>query len=266
MRRFIMSALVAVTAIGVLFSLGDAQQGDKKSIVTTSPNASWYFFSFDADIDTALEFVDELDSFVQMDGTDKIEIVSAQAADTKQRLRITGISKFDSTLRTEYMRTNGTTVVTSVDSFYAFEHAVIDSGVDATGAITIRNANGDATIATITIGQTQTYEAQKFFMRGSSGYVTQWTAGVTSTTGTVKFELRAYPDYTDVRDMGDGYAVVDVIMLPAALGGETHVFNPPRLIDSAYGFLTVFAIGGANNSDGYVSVEGYTRSAPRDQY
>ena len=216
----------------------------------------WHVFAYDDDLDATAELIAEPDAFANLAATDTIEIVSAQAADTCV-VEVVGY-KADSTRYVSRVTVNGTTGGKTADTFYAFEYARIDSGGEMTGALTIRRDTGDTFISTVLVGHLQDYAAIKLggmkTTRGSA--ITTWTVGVTDSTGSINAELRIYDDYTDIRDMTDGYRIADRIFIGADLKSETRVYPQPIHIPR-FGFAAVYATGGVANSDAYTVMQGY---------
>jgi len=216
-------------------------------------------YAEDADLDGAYEIVALDGAFAQIAATDSIEILPAAAADSG-RVIIGGILA-DSTYHEEYVRFSGTNVVPTVKKYLYYESARIDSGHALTAALGIRRATGDTHISEIAVGKTQDYTAHYFPGKHELAQVELWQAGVTSTTGTVNFELRWYHDWQGSRGTSGktGYNVLDRILLPATLGESTeHILNVNLEngsfpgVSRAQGFLAVYGLGGTANADGKV--------------
>lgn len=88
--------------------------------------------------------------FTQMTVTETVRIVSAQAGDTTQTVTITG-RKADGSLASETLSLNGTTVVTSVNTYERLLKA--EMSATATGIVTVARTTGPTTIRTIPIGE-----------------------------------------------------------------------------------------------------------------
>jgi len=216
----------------------------------------WSISGSDDDIDAAYELITELDTtFAQLAAEDSLEVVSASAADITQSVTISGIDD-DGNKNSETIAldtTAGTTAITSVLTWRYVDQVTVDA--ECAGAITVRRATGDTFITSIPIGSLDATMIQHFNGEQDT-YITGWRASVTTTTGTVIFELREYPDDADCLDAGDGYRVLDSIALTNVLSTQDRPFNQP-IKCSAGGWICVYAIGGAANSDGTVTLQGY---------
>lgn len=215
----------------------------------------WTIFGADDDIDTSAELITELDTtYAQLSAEDSLEVLSSDAADTSQTVTISGINDSGEyvTVTRALDTTNGTTVVTVSGTFRYVDQVSVDK--ECAGTITIRKASGDTFITSIPIGQLQATMAQHF--NGTENtYLTAWRASVTTTTGTLLFQLRWYPDDADCLDAGDGFQILDEIQFTNVHGTQQHSLHRTKL--PAGGWLAVYAIGGSNNADGSVTVWGF---------
>jgi hypothetical protein len=214
--------------------------------------SGWSVFGSDDDIDTAAQLITELDTtYAQLAAEDKIEILSSEAADITQTVTVEGIDSNGDRIKEEISLT-GSTAVTSANTFRYIDQAILD--IACTGAVTIRRATGDTFIISIPIGSLEAGVVQHFNGEKDS-YLTGWYASVTSTTGTVSYELRYYPDDSKCLAPTTSYIVLDTILLTNALGDTYHPL--PMIKCSKGGWITVYATGGSANSDGAVRIEGY---------
>lgn len=229
-----------------------------------SARSTWSIWATNDDVDeSAYELIADYDSWAQITETDKIELVSADAADSTMRVVLVGIDKRDSTRYVEKVQLKGTSVATTADSFYALEYAFVDSGDAPVGAVTIRDASGNTAITTIAATKMIDYVGHKFMYGSTLGkktrsYVTGWWGQVLTTTGTISLQLRWYPELRgNAYDLADGFYVIDTIVLPATVGAEAwHVFpQPVELVGP--GILAIYGLGGAANSDCNVMMQGY---------
>jgi hypothetical protein len=215
----------------------------------------WSVFASDDDIDTDAQLITELDTtYAQLAAEDNIEILSAEAADITQTVTIEGIDSNGNRIKEEIAldTTAGTTAVTSTNTFRYIDQASLD--IACTGAVTIRRATGDTFIISIPIGSLEAGIVQHFNGEKDS-YLTGWYASVTSTTGTVSYELRFYPDDSKCLAPTTSYIVVDTIILSNELSDSYH--SLPTIKCPRGGWIAVYATGGASNSDGAVRIEGY---------
>lgn len=95
------------------------------------------------DVDTRIIFTD-------ISAADTVEVVSANAGDTTQTVTITG-RRADGVIVSDALSLNGTTVVTSTETFERILKVVMDS--DAAGIVTVRKQSDNVTIGNIPIGE-----------------------------------------------------------------------------------------------------------------
>jgi hypothetical protein len=217
----------------------------------------WSIYGADDDIDTTPQLITELDTtYKQLAVADKIEVLSASAADITQTITIKGIDN-SGNLITETIvlnTSNGTTAVTSTATFRYIDQVSVSAS--CAGVITIRRATGDTFIVSIPVGALEATVVQHF---NGEKYttLTNWRASVTSTTGTVAFQLRWYPD--DSSCLNTAFATSDSIVLD-----EISLTNALDTMDrdvniklSPGGWIAVVATGGSANSDGSVTLQGF---------
>jgi hypothetical protein len=88
--------------------------------------------------------------YTQMTVTETVRVVSGNAGDTTQTLTITG-RKADGSIATEVLSLNGTTVVTSSNTYERLLKA--DLSATAAGIVTVARTTGPTTIRTIPVGE-----------------------------------------------------------------------------------------------------------------
>ena len=207
-------------------------------------------FGADDDIDATAELITELDTtYVQLAAEDQIEILSA-TTDITQYVTVTGIDNNGKRISETNLLT-GTTEVLSTATFRYIDQVSVDK--ECAGVITIRRET-NTFITSIPIGQLQATMVQHFNGEKKS-YLEAWRASVTSTTGSVLFQLRWYPDDADCLDPTDGFLLVDEIQLTNVLSTQQHSLHRTYL--PAGGWLAVYGTGGSANSDGSVTVWGF---------
>jgi len=215
----------------------------------------WSIFAADDDIDTSAQLVTDLDTtYAQLAAADKIEIVSASAADITQTITVKGIDSNGNQVKEEIAlnTTAGTTQVTSDTTFLYIDQ--IGTDIPCAGVVTVRRGTGDTFINSIPAGGMEGQVVQHFNGEKDS-YVTGWWAAVTSTTGTVDYRLYWYPDDSKCLSPTTGFVTLDTITLTNALDESYHPL--PSIKCPRGGWLTVLATGGSANSDGAVRIEGY---------
>jgi hypothetical protein len=215
----------------------------------------WVVFGSDDDIDTAAQLITELDTtYAQLAAEDNIEVLSASASDITQTVTVEGIDSAGNRIKEDIAldTTDGTTVMTSTNIFRYIDQVSLDD--TCAGAVTIRRKTGDTFIISVPIGALEATVVQHFNGEKDT-YLTGWYASVTTTTGTVSYELRYYADDADCLVVTTGYKVLDTIVLTNALGDAEH--SLPNIKCPAGGWIAVYATGGQNNSDGAVRIQGY---------
>ncbi len=215
----------------------------------------WSIHGADDDIDTAGGLITELDTtYAQLAAEDTLEIVSAAAGDITQTITISGIDNSGNRIVESIAldTADGTTVVGSTNTFRYVDQ--VETDIECAGAITVRRATGDTFITSIPIGQLQATMVQHFNGEKHS-FITGWEANVTSTTGTVLFQLRWYPDDADCLDAADGFRVLDEIQFNNVHDNQYRPFSQP-IKCPAGGWIAVWGTGGSDNADGSVTVQG----------
>ncbi len=211
----------------------------------------WTVFGADDDIDDSAELITELDStYAQLAAEDQIEILS-DGSDTTQYVTVTGIDD-DGKRISETVLLTGTTEVLTAATFRYIDQVSVDA--ECTGTITIRRETNTfiTSIPAGTLGATMV----QHFNGEKNSYITGWRASVTSTTGTVIFQLRAYLDDADCLDAGDGYLILDEIQLNNVHSTQDRPFKQAIKVPAG-GWIAVYGTGGAVDSDGSVTFQGY---------
>jgi hypothetical protein len=250
---------IVVAVFFVLLMAGIAFAGTSDSIYERwKPGEvkGWTVYANDDDVDeSAYEMITELDTtYAQLAAADTIEIVSSDASDITQTVTVYGINsagkKASESIALD--TTAGTTAVESDTTFTYIDQVEVDA--ECAGVITVRRATGDTFITSIPIGQLDAQMAQHFNGEYKT-YITGWSARCTSTTGSIILQLRWYPDDADCLDAGDGYKVLDEIIFTNELGSDSGIMGNPILVPAG-GWIAVYGIGGAANSDCSVTIQG----------
>ena len=222
------------------------------------PDRDWVIHCADADIDeSAMELVTALaTTYAQLAAEDSLEIVSSSAADITQTVSVVTIDDEGNRVENSIALDTaaGTTAVTLPGGTHRYyDHATIDA--ECAGTITIRRATGSTFIDSIEIGQTRSYVAQHF--NGDLvTYVDGWQVTNVAGTDDVKFQLRWYKDDADCLDPGDGFEVIDTIVITAAqMDSPRHDLGGKRKFPAG-GWLCVYAIGGTADESVTVTVTG----------
>lgn len=154
--------------------------------------------------------------FTQMAANDTVRIVSSAAGDTTQTVAITG-RLADGSLASETLSLNGTTVVTSVNTYERLLKA--EMSATATGTVTVARTTGPTTIRTIPAGE-RGFQAMFQQLASSTTGATNWYEKifVKNTNGTL-----ALTSATIILN-ADPQAVF-TFGLAAALDGSTTTTN-----------------------------------------
>lgn len=212
----------------------------------------------DSDIDASFELVAKDGSYAQLAAADSLVFLLSAATDSV-RVRAVLI-RLDSTRVDTLIRLKGANADTTDRKYLFVESAAVDSGLAMTGTMTVTQWSDGAHVTQIAIGDRTDYGPAQYFVTKKERrvYVAHWKAGVTTTTGTVEFELRWYRDWASAYSPDAKYEVVDTIVLPAALGGEVGAIKRPLLLGNwgtRRGWISVWAKGGSVDSDGYAIIQ-----------
>lgn len=249
MKRFLISLLFMFFIVSLGFA-GEVETVVERDII--SENVGWNVYASDDDMDTAGGLVTELDTtFAQLAAEDQIEVVSSSASDTTQTVTVAGIDNSGNRISEDFTVT-GTTVVLSSATFRYIDQVSVD--IECAGTITVQRET-NTFIISIPVGQLDAQVSQHFNGENVS-YITGWRASVTSTTGTVLYELRFYPDDADCLDSADGYQVLDAIQFTNALGTDSGAIGNP-IKCSAGGWIVIWQTSGTDNADGNITIQGY---------
>jgi len=247
MKKMLVSIVFALIMFSAMASDATYERNRPNEVV------GWSVFGSDDDIGTSYELITELDTtYAQLAAEDTLEVISASASDTAQTVTVTGVDNSGEKVSESYLLT-GATVVSGTLTFRYVDQ--VSSDKECAGAITVRRDTGDTFITSIPVGFLDAGMVQHFNGEETS-YITGWRASCTSTTGTLIFELREYPDDADCLDAGDGYRVLDSIVFTNVLGTQNRPFPQP-IKCSAGGWIAVYCDGGTDNADGSVTVQGF---------
>lgn len=108
--------------------------------------------------------------FTQMASNDTVRVVSASAGDTSQTVTITG-RKVDGSLASETLNLNGTTPVTSSNTYERLLKA--EMSATAAGIVTVARSTGPTTIRTIPVGE-RGFQAMFQQLASSTSGATSW--------------------------------------------------------------------------------------------
>ena len=218
----------------------------------------WSIHVMDDDIDTTAELITELDTtYAQMSPADQIEVLSSyDSTDEDVTVTIVGIDNSGNRI-SEDLDISGSTAVLSTATFRFVEQAYADS--EPIGVITVQDED-DTFITSIPAGALESSVLQRFTGEKNT-YITGWWASALTSTGTVRLELRWYPDDDDCLSPDvAGYKVLDEIYIDSAVTSPyspaPHVFAQPIELPSG-GWMAVYGTGGAVNADAAVTVQGF---------
>uniref|UniRef100_A0A6M3IIU7 Uncharacterized protein n=1 Tax=viral metagenome TaxID=1070528 RepID=A0A6M3IIU7_9ZZZZ len=248
-KRFALIAVLLLFVAGPTFGQvavpGKYAKGQPDKVITV--------YGEDDDIDAAYELIAGYDSYAQMAANDSLEVVLGTdgTATDSVRYQTRGI-RSDSLAAMEIGRVSGAEIDTLSTNWMFFESVLIDSGKSAgSDATYIRRLGAGVTSSVIAAGDADDRVCQYFASKGERAFIHSWQAGVTSTTGTVNFQLRLYPDWRAARGTS-GYTyfrVLDHVALTATQS-ESEV-RPLDIYLPVGSWLAVYGLGGAANSDGW---------------
>lgn len=254
MKRILVMVLAAVLCFSFSSFAADAVYEHDK----TSETVGWSIYGADDDVDTAYQLITELNTtYAQLAAEDTIEVLSSSVSDVLQSVTIEGINNKGNRIKEDIAlnTTTGTTEATSSNTFRYIDQAFLNSGTSA-GTITIRRATGDTFITSIPAGSMESTQVQHFNGEKNS-YITGWGATVSSTIASIIFDLRWYPDDARCLAPTTGYRLIDQITLPnSSIANEPHPFAQPVKCPAG-GWITIHAIGGANDADAAILIQGY---------
>lgn len=248
LKKILVSAVLVLLLCVPAYAVDAVYNRDRPSEVV-----GWTLFGADDDIDTTAELITELDTtYAQLAAEDNIEIVSASDDDVTQSITVTGIDEYGKKI-SETLEVSGTSAITSSATFRYVDQVYTDAPMLYT--LTVRRATGNTFITSIPAGAMQAGMAQHFNGEKDT-YLTYWKASVTSTTGSVIFDLRWYPDDSYCLAPTTGYYLIDQIVLTNELSSDNNWFAQPVKLPYG-GYLAIYGTGGQNNSDGSVTLQGY---------
>lgn len=198
-------------------------------------------------------------AFTQMSDAQKIEVLSA-SADTTQTVTVYGIDNATGKRASESIALNGTTPVSGAITFRYYEGAYLDK--ECAGAIVIQKFD-DTDISGITVGDLSDYVLQHFTGEKDS-YITMFSVGTDNDCpDTVTFDIRWYPDDADCLDTGDGFLILDRLVVHAETLTNVNIVDPaphvyPQPIRCpAGGWISVWGTPTTTNSEGSALLQGF---------
>jgi len=205
-------------------------------------------------------------TYAQNDAEDQIEVVSSSASDTTQYVTVWGIDNGGKKIKEKMGPLTGATVVLSSATFRYVENAYMDT--EAAGTVTVQDEDNNL-IAEIEIGSLNTGIAQHFNGEDES-YISYFRAGMWGRSKrAINFELRWYPDDADSLDAGDGFEVLDRIMVGGGYDCDERTYNQspapsiyPMPIGPlpAGGWICVYATGvDGDTCNGWCTLQGFDR-------
>lgn len=214
----------------------------------------WSIFVVDDDIDTSSQLITELNTtYSQLAAEDNIEIVSSSASDVGQIVKVEGINNTGYRVK-ENVTLNGTTFATSSDTFRYIDQLSVSP--TTAGIITLRRATGDTFVNSIPAGLLEAGVIQHF-NGGKDSYLSGWRAAMSTTAGSIVYDLRFYPNDADcLVNTNTGYKLIDQITLNNDTYSQDNPF-PQRVKCPAGGWIVIKAISDRNDLNGSASIQGY---------
>lgn len=207
-------------------------------------------------------------TYAQNDGVDQIEFVSSDSGDTTQYITVIGIDQYGDKIKQRVILT-GDTVVLSTATWLYFENAWLDA--EAVGTVTIQDEDNNS-IAEIEIGSLNTGIAQHFNGEEQS-HIAYFRAGMWGRSKrAINFELRWYPEDADCLDAGDGFEVLDRIMVGGGYDCDERTYNQapcPSIYPMPIGplpkggWICIYATGvDGDTCNGWATVQGFDIEVP----
>lgn len=229
----------------------------------------WHLHCVNTNIGSSLELMaPSTFTYAQNDGVDELEFASSSTGDTTQYITAYGIDLNGKKVSQRCLLTGQTVVNTAVTWLY-FENAWLDAECAGTVAIDDDDAN---LIAEIEIGSLNTGIVQHFNGEEES-YITYFRAGMWGRSkDSINFELRWYPEDADCLDAGDGFEILDRIMVGGGYNTEERTANQapcPSIYPTPIGplpkggWICVYASGAKYDTcNGWATLQGFDVEVP----
>lgn len=253
MKQILFLCLIFILTISITYALETKRERNQ-----TKEIIGFHDVYSDDDVDTSGGQIATADTaYAQISAVDEIELVSSSDTDTSPThiITVTGLDA-NGKRQTESITLTGTTVVASTNTWTAIESAYMN--ILPTGDITIRKESDNTFITQILASTRQTTDAVRFAGEYDM-YITNITYGTSTSTGDIVFETRRWGTVAELIT-GTYYEVIDYCAVAkwstAAANDVPHPF-PSALKIPAGGAITIHGVGGTNNSDAYVTLDGY---------
>lgn len=220
----------------------------------------WMVVASDDDVDGTAAVMTELDTtYVQMATASTIYAVSTDSNDITQTLYVSGITTAGKKVTTTWLLTGDTQVAESSVTYSYVDQTWLDK--ECAGTVSVKYGAGGTLINSIEIGSLKGDIGQHFNGEDYS-YIQSWQA-TSNSLGDKTLQLRWYPDDADCLDSGDGFVLLDRIML----AGSVYRSEPHSFADYADGgiklprggWLAVFGSAAVANQEATVTVIGFDR-------
>jgi hypothetical protein len=253
-----MRLLVALILTAFIGLTGDAEAGRQGtgSNPTIGDGASTFeIFVSDTDIDDAWELIVQDDSTWTQITTNSTLVVNPAGNDSAA-VTISGLLA-DSTYTVitstfgEGSSTSGNRDISGF-TWYAIENWFIQD--EHSADISLAPSGSNVTpVSHIDAGDLWQGPAQVFFGSKNQGYLEEVQFGLLG-TGTVTFEVRVYPDFKDIRDIGDGYYIIAKAYVVSGESPVTIDLHNKYIGSNAV--VQVWALGAAANASGWAKLVG----------
>jgi len=226
----------------------------------------WHFHAMNDNIGSTVGLMKPTSgtTHAQLAAEDLIEGDSDQAGDTAQSLTVWGINNSGKKER-ETIALSGTTAVNGTVTWRYIENIRADA--ESAGIMWVARNTGNTFIMEIEAGWLTSGIAQHFNGEDKS-YITYFRAGMFGRSKkSINFELRWYPDDADCLDSGDGYEILDRVMVGGGYDCDERTYNQapcpsvyPMPIGPlpAGGWISVWAIGvDGDTCKGWCTLQGF---------
>jgi len=251
MKKLAILVLLAVLCFPIFSFAADAVYERRKP----DEIVGWHLFVSDDDIDASYQSITELNTtYTQLSAEDTVEVVSSSASDVGQIVTVEGIDNTGYKTK-ENISLNGTTVAMSSTTFRYIDQLSLST--TAAGTITIRRATGDTFINSIPAGMIDAGIVQHFNGEKTS-FITGWGAAISSTAGSIVYDLRYYLNDADcLVNTNTGYRLIDQMTLSNISQYSDNKNFPQPIKCPAGGWIVIKAIGSTNDMNGSVFIQGY---------
>lgn len=258
LKRILPAFIAVLCVVGYLVAQPTQQkQNPTRQSLFGAPGISFHVVARDTNMNASGTF--ELLSrtaYTAMPRQDTLRIISSSTADSA-RITIYGVLNSDTSNTYETLRVSGTDSVFGSKVFRHIEAAYADT--ESAGTISIISKTGGL-VTTILPGQLQTYTGLHFTGRNGS-VIRRFSVEADTGGGPVRFELRFYPDFSDIGQSPEtGNRTLSHKTLNATAGaGAVRVYEGKDLdwFVTGGGAVAAFAAGSGSTKILNLEIDGF---------